>query len=158
MDAWRLTRKADFDPEAIFNVPTYIHVINPSQNEASGKEAAQITVLNDAFSGHGFNFNLIEIKEWNNDSWWTAGPSGDFPMKQATRIGGCDALNIWFNNPSGGLLGWATFPDWCAGSQSEDGVVCLHSTVDGGSASPYNGGDTLTHEVGHWLMLYHSKC
>jgi Pregnancy-associated plasma protein-A len=65
-------------------------------------------------------------------------------------------LNIWLCNLGGGLLGYATFPSSLAGSPNTDGVVCLFSTVPGGTAAPYNGGRTLTHEVGHWLNLYHT--
>jgi hypothetical protein len=59
-------------------------------------------------------------------------------------------------NLGGGLLGYAQFP---GGPSSTDGVVVLYSSIGSiaqpGTASPYNLGRTLTHEVGHWLNLYH---
>lgn len=78
-----------------------------------------------------------------------------------TNTGGKDAwptdqyLNIWVCDLGSGLLGYAQFPG--TGSAATDGVVigyfCYGTT--GTAQSPYNLGRTATHEVGHWLGLYH---
>ncbi len=65
-------------------------------------------------------------------------------------------LNIWSCNLGGGLLGYAQFP---GGAAATDGVVLLYSSIGSmlspGTATPYHLGRTATHEVGHWLGLYH---
>lgn len=63
-------------------------------------------------------------------------------------------LNIWVGNLSGGVLGYAQFP---GGTASTDGVVILYTAFGntGVAAAPFNKGRTATHEIGHWLNLYH---
>jgi len=63
-------------------------------------------------------------------------------------------LNIWVCQLGGGLLGYAQFP---GGPANTDGVVILHSGfgTNGTAAAPFDLGRTATHEVGHYLNLFH---
>ena len=117
----------------------------------------QIAVLNAAYAGTPFVFQLQSVDVSNNDSWYSCtGGSCESQMKGALRKGNAGTLNLYSNNMGGGLLGWATFPWDYSKSPSMDGVVILSSSVPGGAATPYNLGDTATHEIGHWMGLYHT--
>ena len=88
-----------------------------------------------------------------------AGFSSDDEVKSAS-TGGADPwltdryLNIWVCALSAGLLGYAQFP---GGPARTDGVVITHTGfgTTGTAKEPFNLGRTTTHEVGHWLNLFH---
>jgi hypothetical protein len=142
-------------------IPTYFHIIHRSDGSGGAVTTAQINnqmaVLNAAFAPSSFSFTLTAVDHSNNSSWYTTtGGSSERAMKSMLRRGGSNALNIYTNEMGGGLLGWATFPSSYASNPSMDGVVILFSSVPGGTATPYNLGDTATHEVGHWMGLFHT--
>ncbi len=65
-----------------------------------------------------------------------------------------DYMNIWVCNISGGILGYAQFPN--TGNSNEDGIVVDYAYFGDISATyPYEKGRTATHEVGHYLNLHH---
>ncbi len=155
------------------SVPTYFHVVLPAAEASNGSAAenrltslvqAQMSVLNEAYGGRKgkkssagtpFSFTLVKIDFSYNDAWSAVTPGPvESEMKAATRVGGKETLNVWTAGIGDGLLGWAYFP--AKRLNPNDGVVILDESMPGGEAVPYDGGDTLTHEVGHWLALFHT--
>jgi hypothetical protein len=164
-----LSRAGSIRKLATTTIPVYVHVINNGTGIQNGDVPAsmieeQINVLNNSLSGQTggsatrFTFQLVSVDRTTNPAWYTAGQgsAAEAQMKSALRKGGAGALNIYTNNMGQGLLGWATFPWSYNSNPKNDGVVVLYSTLPGGNAAPYNLGDTATHEVGHWLGLYHT--
>lgn len=140
-------------------IPVHWHVITDGStgNLTASELAGQISVLNSAYAGSGFSFQTVSTDYTNNATWYngiTDGTTAERNMKNALHIGGKGDLNLYTASLGGGLLGWATFPK--ASVDPMDGVVMLDESLPGGSAAPYNQGDTATHEIGHWLGLYHT--
>lgn len=149
------------------NVNVYFHVIRNSSGAGDVTDAqiaSQIQVLNDSYSGLTggantlYRFTLVSTDRTTNNTWFTAtnGTTAEKQMKTALHKGGAADLNFYTNGMGGGLLGWATFPWSYASAPLMDGVVCLYSSLPGGTTTNYNLGDTATHEVGHWVGLYHT--
>jgi hypothetical protein len=128
--------------------------------------AAQTDVLNASYGGKtsstaantAFRFNQLATTWTVNPAWYTMTPSTqeERQAKAALRQGGSSTLNIYLANIGAGLLGWATFPQNYHDQQTSDGIVILDESMPGGNLAIYSEGDTATHEVGHWLGLYHT--
>jgi hypothetical protein len=164
-----LKQAGRFSPEvnATKTVNVYFHVITSTSgagNVTDARIADQIDVLNDAYAGltggvnTEFQFVLAGVTRTANNTYFAAGygSTAESQMKTALRQGTADDLNFYTNQPSTGELGWATFPSSYSSKPKMDGVVCDWRTLPGGSFDPYNEGDTGTHEVGHWVGLYHT--
>jgi hypothetical protein len=153
-------------------IPVHFHVVYRSDGVGNIPESrldAQIAAMNEHYAGGdtpvyktaasntSFRFVKSTVTYTQNDTWYAAGPgsAGQTAMKNALHTGTADDLNF-YTNSGGGYLGWATFPNEYAGAPLQDGVVCYWASLPGSSYAPYNEGDTGTHEVGHWLGLYHT--
>jgi hypothetical protein len=142
-------------------INVHVHIITNSAGQGAPSSSMinqQMSVLNNAYGSAGYSYVVVSTDSTRNDSWYTAQPgtTAEKQMKQTLHKGGAADLNMYFNNMGGGLLGWATFPSSYNSAPLMDGVVILAQSLPGGSASPYNLGDTATHEVGHWMGLYHT--
>lgn len=145
-------------------ISVYFHVISSGGGASQGNVPdsqinSQINVLNAAYASTGWSFNLVATDRTVNSSWYNGcygNNTIESQFKSALRRGTADDLNIYTCNPSSGILGYATFPSSYNSQPSLDGVVVLFSSLPGGSAVPYNLGDTATHEIGHWMGLYHT--
>ena len=136
------------------------HVVHDGNNGLISQQMIddQIQVLNNSYGTYGYSFNLASVDFTDNATWFSDcyNSTTESQMKQALTIDPATTLNMYTCQPSGGILGWAYFPNSYPESSYWHGTVLLHSSLPGGSAAPYNEGDTGTHEVGHYLGLYHT--
>lgn len=152
-------------------IPVHFHVINQGRGLENGDVPTrilreQVDVLNAGYSGATggantpFRFALASVDRTTNLEWFTALPGTieEKEMKETLRVGDAAALNFYINSLGSvvNLLGWSSFPWNFKHSPLLDGVVLDYQALPGGSAFPYNEGDAGTHEVGHWLGLYHT--
>lgn len=93
-------------------------------------------------------------------SWSGPGGNTDTVLKPATIWDASQYMNMWsVNFTSGTLLGYAQFP---GGTANTDGVVSNYTYFGSNDAAgvtipgAFNLGRTMTHEVGHYLGLYHT--
>ena len=142
-------------------------------------------MLNEAYAPHGFSFELEEVTRTYEPQWFNLissngaeprfyrGGGKEVAMKKALYGDSTsETLNIYSASLGQSLLGWAYFPsdfdaEATAGNplpQYRDGVVIDYrslptvpnDTGDSRAYSTYGEGDTATHEIGHWLELYHT--
>ncbi|MCL4103804.1 UNVERIFIED_CONTAM: hypothetical protein GTU68_029121 [Idotea baltica] len=170
---------------ALITIPTVVHVVyrNASQNLSDAEIFSQIDALNEDFrklnadtsnipgvwtntmADTEIEFCLAKRDPQGNPSTGivrVATSNNNFGLNDEVKFtaqGGSDAwprdeyLNIWVCDLGGGLLGYAQFPGQAANTDGVVGNYQYFGTL--GSQAPFDKGRTVTHEVGHWLGLFH---
>lgn len=177
------TIQSEYDPVngPVYTIPVVFHVIQRTDGTGNISNTlinSQVAILNEDFralpgslGAPGFDTEIqfvlatedpngnatTGINRVTSNAYFTdPGPGAFNDMKQALNWDTDRYLNIYTNDAAGNL-GYATFPQQDAGAYL-DGVVLLYSSV--GRNSPgggiYNLGRTATHEVGHYLGLFHT--
>jgi hypothetical protein len=148
-------------------IPVHLHIFTDGKTGdlSSGQIGRQMQVLNTTFGGFeggsatGFSFELASVERINNADWfWNLdmNTTQERAAKSSARRGGANALNVWTTyGPT--YLGFATFPSSYKTHPELDGIVLDYQSFPGGAyGKAYSLGETATHEVGHWLGLYHT--
>lgn len=161
--------EAQYDPQGgvTYVIPVVFHILRRS-NGTTGEVSdtrinQQIDVLNEDFGAFGagapgtntrIQFTLAGVTRHSNDTWYNDGGSYYNTIAWDTD----EFLNV-YTNTAGGNLGYAYVPSGGGVvGNSFDRVVVYWSTVGRPApyGQPYHLGRTLTHEVGHYLGLYHT--
>lgn len=141
-------------------IPIAFHIIkaNNSQGDVNdGRIIEQINVLNKAYKNLNIEFTLHSIERINNSLYYNISMGlREFFMKLQYNINPTKVFNVYTLEPSGGVLGWATFPWQYPENSFLHGVVVLNESLPGGNTKDYSLGMTLVHEAGHYLGLYHT--
>lgn len=180
--SYRMSSNIPDADESLF-IPVVFHVIfnDDEQNISLAQIQSQLVILNQDFNRANANWNstIEEFKELvanckitfylhsnssiPNGIRRVATDHGPFVNSDVhyDELGGSNAmtsenvLNIWVADLGGDVFGYSqSEPTYSA---AESGVVIdyEHFGTLGTVKPPYNGGRTLTHEIGHWLGLSH---
>ncbi|MGH3747334.1 MAG: hypothetical protein ACRDT8_08055 [Micromonosporaceae bacterium] len=176
--AWERAHPQQAGVTSIVTVPVFVHVFYDRNNRAGYLPAkkiwAQLRWLNHSYSGGQdgrstrFRFKLRGYERVGLRDHTIGFNSKINPTKRTKRLmrrnhpGGKGFLNIWvgdLDTPySGTLFGRASFPWEQAKRPSMDGVWIKTNTWRrvGAGVRCTDQGDTVVHEVGHWVGLKHT--
>ncbi|MEO3826782.1 zinc metalloprotease [Actinomadura sp. B10D3] len=158
------TDRADLQRAAQLTIPVYFHVIHDGAkgNVSAAAVKRQINTLNASYGGRNggantrVSFRLRGISRSDNAAWFGDPERYEGTYKPKLRRGGKGTLNLYSAYIGGDLLGWSTFPWKYKTDPKMDGVTIHYASMPGGSIKHFNKGFSATHEVGHWLGLYHT--
>ncbi|CEJ82721.1 hypothetical protein VHEMI02770 [[Torrubiella] hemipterigena] len=141
-------------------IDTYMHIVAESNSTEGGyalrKDVEeQFQVLVDGFKGSGINFTLKDIS-WTVKKDLSNLRGGTQPQAKALRKGGYNTLNLYYVKFIDGAGGYCNYPvrNPSKSQMLDDGCWQRISTM-AYNKTPRKMVKTTTHEVGHWLHLFH---
>ncbi|WP_433329229.1 zinc metalloprotease [Spirillospora sp. CA-294931] len=149
---------------AAVKIPVYFHVLHDGArgNVPDATVRRQIAVMNASYGGRnggsntGVSFVLRQVTRTSNASWYRSPEQYEETFKRKLHRGDRKTLNLYSADLGEELLGWSTFPWNYRNDPKMDGTVIHLGTMPGGSIKNFNRGYSATHEVGHWLGLFHT--
>ncbi|WUI00448.1 zinc metalloprotease [Spirillospora sp. NBC_00431] len=149
---------------APISIPVYFHVLHDGSkgNVSTAEVNRQISTLNASYGGRNggantqVSFKLRAVSRTDNATWFNDPEQYEGTYKPRLRKGGKSTLNLYSAQIGGDLLGWSTFPWKYKSEPKMDGVTIHYGSMPGGPIENFNKGFSATHEVGHWLGLYHT--
>jgi Pregnancy-associated plasma protein-A len=154
-------RAVNARPESVSINVQFTHITDGNRGPIQEQQRRdQIEILNKAYSNSGikFTYEPSSVRTVNKPAWFHMGQSSAAEREAKTELQVPPEynLNVYTAELQAGLLGWATFPYDLLGNRVMDGVVILWTTFPGGTEAPYNLGHVCTHQIGHWLGLWHT--
>lgn len=141
-------------------IPVAWHVIHkgPNGDLTTDEVLAQIDVMNKAYKKFGSTFELVRLDRKGKGAWFKKCQK-DRPFNKMTRKLAVDpthTLNIYTCRPGDDLLGFTIPPGALPEDHPWNAVVIHYGSLPNGPLFPYDEGDTLVHEVGHYFGLAHT--
>ena len=163
--------------DSIRIIPVVVHVIHNGGNEniSDGQIESQIQILNEDYGklpgtngdGNGVDtevrFCLANIDPYGNCTNGIVRVKSPLTNHQSYQRSLLKELSFWDNNRylnvyivktiNGNVGGYSSFP---GGPPEEDGFVVRHNLFGNIGTASSSLGRTASHELGHWLGLYHT--
>jgi len=164
------------DNLGVITIPVVVHVLynTAEQNISDQQINSQMAVLNDDFRAMNNDINQVPslfetvvadveinfvldqvIRKPTSRTSFGTNDAIKFDSQGGSNVVTPEThLNMWVGVIGNNILGYAQFP---GGSSATDGVVVdpRFFGTTGTATAPFDGGRTMTHEVGHWLNLRH---
>jgi hypothetical protein len=145
-------------PTVMLEVPVVVHIITDADcttgDVSDALVASQIAVLDEDFAAAGIDFTLVETTRECNATWYQ--DDGDYwttLARDPSRF-----LNL-YTNTAGGSRGYVPSlpaePDGLVGQPADRVVINWLAFGRPGPFPPHDLGRTATHEIGHYLGLFH---